>query len=288
MYYAEGYKMEIKISMNVEDLMSGFAYTHDFNIFTAYSVYRNTFQKRKDELKCSGVYFLICSHGDDEKLHIYIGQSGNVVKRLGDHYSKPPSGLQKESLEWGKAICFIKPGLSSSVLLSLEKQLFELFKNELSSRFVVHTEKVSSKKIKDENELAKAVEEIRIYLAAMGINTYVKSNVDGGDKLYFCKIPKLDKKATGYRSAEKFIIKKDSYVSLEKKKNFKPDSYWKLRQELEDRGDIKNGRFVSDHEFRSPSEAAAVVRGCSSNGNDVWRICVDGKEIKMKEFLNQK
>lgn len=136
MYHVKGYKMEIKISMNVEDLMSGFAYTHDFNIFTAYSVYRNTFQKRKDELKCSGVYFLICSHGDDEKTHIYIGQSGNVVKRLGNHYSKPPSGLQKESLEWGKAICFIKPGLSSNVLLSLEKQLFELFKNELSSRFL--------------------------------------------------------------------------------------------------------------------------------------------------------
>lgn len=143
------------------------------------------------------------------------------------------------------------------------------------------------KKIKDENELAKAIEEIRIYLAAMGINTYAKSNVDGVDKLYFCKLPKLDKKATGYRSAERFIIKKDSYVSLEKKKNFKPDSYWKLRQLLEDSGVIKNGRFISDYEFRSASEAAAVVRGCSSNGNDVWRICVDGKEIKMKEFLNQ-
>ena len=56
---------------------------------------------------------------------------------------------------------------------------------------------------------------------------------------------------------------------------------------LENHGVIKNGRFVCDYEFRSASEAAAVVRGCSSNGKDEWRIRVDGKEMKMKDILNQ-
>ena len=76
----------------------------------------------------------------------------------------------------------------------------------------------------------------------------------------------------------------DSYVSNEKKTNFLPNSYWKLRQELEDDGTIRNGQFVRDYEFRSASEAAAVVRGRSSNGQDEWRIRVGQTEMSMKEF----
>ena len=146
---------------------------------------------------------------------------------------------------------------------------------------------MSSKEVNIDKGLAGAIEEIKMYLAVMGINTDVESNVDVGGSFYSCSVPNSDKKATGYLSAEKFIVKKDSYVSSETKTNFEPKSYWRLRQELEDRGVIKNGRFVSDYEFRSASEAAAVVRGCSSNGQDEWRIRVDGKETKMKDFLNQ-
>ena len=289
-------EQKITISMDVEDLMSGFVYTHVFNIFKAYRVYRNTFDKRKEELKRPGVYLLECGLNGNvpgkspqgEKLHIYIGQSGNVFERLRSHRSKSPSGLKKAGLEWTSALCFLDDELSENALKDLEKGLFILFKDELSSRFCIHTEKVSSKEIKDDKSLAKAISDIRMYLAAMGINTYVKSNIDVGGNFYSCSVPNnLDKTARGYLSAEKFIIKKGSYVSSEKKTNFKPDSYWRLRQDLEDRGVIKNGQFVSDYEFRSASEAAAVVRGCSSNGQDEWRIRVDGKEMKMKEFLSQ-
>ena len=50
---------------------------------------------------------------------------------------------------------------------------------------------------------------------------------------------------------------------------------------------LKDVLLFSDYEFISASEAAAVVRGCSSNGQDEWRIRVDGKEMKMKDFLSQ-
>ena len=290
-------KMEITISMDVEDLMSGFAYTYTsgFSILDAYRVYRNTFDKRKNELSRPGVYFLECglvAYGQGvsqqtEKLHIYIGQSGNVFERLRSHRSVSPSGLKKESLEWKSAICFLNDKLTNNSLLDLEKSLFELFKDKLSSRFVIHTEKVSSKKVNVDKKLSDAIEEIRIYLAAMGINTCVEANIEVGGNLYSCKLPNSDKNAEGYLTVEKFIVKRGSNVSSEKKTNFKPDSYWKLRQELEDRGVIKNGRFAVDYEFRSASEAAAVVRGCSSNGQDVWKIHIGDREMSMKEFLNQ-
>ena len=290
-------ELEITISMDVEDLTSGFAYayTSGLSIFKAYRVYQNTFDKRKEELKRPGIYLLDCGinereHGESprsEKRHIYIGQSGNVYKRLQDHRSTPPSGLKNESLEWESAICLLNDKPPNNTLLNLEKSLFKLFKDKLSSKFAIHTQKVSSKEVNIDKGLAGAIEEIKMYLAVMGINTDVESNVDVGGSFYSCSVPNSDKKATGYLSAEKFIVKKDSYVSSETKTNFEPKSYWRLRQELEDRGVIKNGRFVSDYEFRSASEAAAVVRGCSSNGQDEWRIRVDGKETKMKDFLNQ-
>ena len=286
-------EQKITISMDVEDLMSGFAYKLAIPSFKAYKVYRNTFDKRKEELKRPGVYLLECGRAGNEcdesqqsaKLHIYIGQSGNVYKRLQSHHSNSPSGFKKAGLEWTSALCFLNDDLSENTLKDLEKGLFKLFKDELSPYFCVHTEKVASKEIRDDKSLEKAIGEIRMYLVVMGIDTYVKSNVDG--KSYFCRLPNLDKEARGYRTAERFIVKKDSYVSLEKKTNFRPESYWRLRQELENRGVIKNVRFVCDYEFRSASEAAAVVRGCSSNGQDEWRIRVDGKEMKMKDLLNQ-
>lgn len=277
----------IKITMNLDSLESGIVYDCDLYAFKAYKVYRSALRNSMRELSCSGVYFLDCGLRDSQqklKRQIYIGESGNVSERLKRHNSKPPAGLGKEGLEWNSALCFLKVGLSERTRLRLEKRLVNFFKNEGRERFDVYTINVDSEEFEDSKALANALEEIRSYLAAMGIDTYFKSDVERIGKRFFCRVPNLDQNAYGYPTPAGFVVKKDSHVSNEKKTNFLPNSYWKLRQELEDDGTIHNGQFVRDYEFRSASEAAAVVRGRSSNGQNEWRIHVGQNEMSMKEF----
>lgn len=91
---------------------------------------------------------------------------------------------------------------------------------------------------------------------------------------YKLAIPNLDKEARGYRTAERFIVKKDSYVSFEKKTNFRPESYWRLRQELENHGVVKNGDLsVITNLDRHPRPRLLfvdVVATAKMNGEYVW------------------
>ena len=56
-------------------------------------------------------------------------------------------------------------------------------------------------------------------------------------------------------------------------------SYAALRQQLEDSGIIVEDVFQEDYEFKSPSAAACVVHGRSSNGLTDWRT-EDGTKLK--------
>ena len=287
---------EIITKVDLANLENGIAYECDLYGFRAYKVYRYALKNWKAELSGSGIYFLDCGmkledqegKHQNRKRQIYIGESSNVLDRLKKHNLTPPSGLRNENLEWTVALCFIgKSELAEKTRLWLEKKLVSFLKNEGGKRFDVHTKNTSCKQFEDNNALTNAFEEIRAYLAAMGIDTYVRAKVEEDEGRYFCKIPNSDKRAYGYPTPTGFMVKKDSHVSEKIYDNFRPESYWRLRKELEDRDKnpyIKNRRFVHDYEFRSASEAAAVVRGCSSNGQNEWRILVDGTEMSMKEF----
>ncbi len=87
--------------------------------------------------------------------------------------------------------------------------------------------------------------------------------------------------AKGYVSANGFTVLKGSRVSDNVfdslKKHMK--SYSTLRQQLEDNRIIVNGIFQDNYEFKSPSAAACVVHGRSSNGLNDWKTA-DGTKLK--------
>ena len=51
------------------------------------------------------------------------------------------------------------------------------------------------------------------------------------------------------------------------------------RQDLMSAGIIRDFKFTQDHRFNTPSRAAVVILGCSSNGWDEWKN-KDGKSLK--------
>ena len=75
--------------------------------------------------------------------------------------------------------------------------------------------------------------------------------------------------AYGIRDGKGLIVLKDSYFCLEEKKSC---STWikNLRKEIIESGIIKNGAFIKDYYFKSPSAAAACIIGSNINGKLKW------------------
>ena len=69
-----------------------------------------------------------------------------------------------------------------------------------------------------------------------------------------------------------------SYICNHMQNNEHLQSYYECRLKLQESGVIENGVFQSDYTFSSPSLAATVVLGCSSNGNAEWRTA-NGKRL---------
>lgn len=76
---------------------------------------------------------------------------------------------------------------------------------------------------------------------------------------------------------EAFIVKKGSRIAPDESQSFQ-SGYNNLRKKLIEDGVIENNIFTVDYEFESPSAAAAVILGRSSNGRREW-IKLDGRTI---------
>lgn len=78
-------------------------------------------------------------------------------------------------------------------------------------------------------------------------------------------------RAVAPKSNEYIKVLKGSFVSKDVKESL-PISYKTLRQDLEDRGIIKEHKFTEDFIFGSFSGAAGICKGYSINGRNAWKI----------------
>ena len=85
--------------------------------------------------------------------------------------------------------------------------------------------------------------------------------------------------ANGYPADQgEFVVVVGSKISAETSEGFQ-EGYGKLRTELIEKGDIVDLKFINDYRFKSPSAAAAVVLGRSSNGRKEW-VLLDGRSLE--------
>jgi predicted type IV restriction endonuclease len=101
--------------------------------------------------------------------------------------------------------------------------------------------------------------------------------------LLFCEIKGL--KATGRQTDNGFVVLKGSEAVLEERPSTQKYQYAaNLRAALRSDGVVeeKNDRlvFLADHEFSSPSAAAAVIHGGQANGLTAWK---DSKGLSLKQ-----
>jgi hypothetical protein len=239
----------------------------------------------REESDKSGVYLLTGTDPESGKPAIYIGEAECIRDRIKNHNDKD---------FWNQVTFFVSKdeNLTKAHIRHLEGKLLELAR--AAGRAVLTNTQGSSSKLpeSDRGEMEVFLEKVNQLLPVLGIDLLVPmAGATTSDaptsKLLYCEIKGL--KATGFRSANGFLVQKHSEaVLVERPSSEKWPWTRNLRQKLKDEGVLaeSDGRllFTKDAEFGSPSAAAAVIHGGHANGLTAWKDA-SGKALKELEVV---
>ena len=269
-----------------------------------YKIPRTELEKCKERkhLKQSGVYFLFGKSDAEEKDVVYIGQARErkngegILYRLQEHVRNPDKDY------WTEAIVFTNDdnSLGPTEICYLEHRFCSIAKE--AKRYIVKNgNDPSPGNITEakESELEKFIEYSKLIMGILGHKVFDKLNestkidssstsqstlMASSDSIFSIEHKKDDeKKATGKRTSEGFVVLADSYIK-ENVSDGLSDGYKNLRRKHADLIN-KDWKLQEDILFSSPSAAAIFVLGRSANGFVEWKTA-DGKTLK--EVENEK
>ena len=230
---------------------------------------------KQPELEHAGIYLLL---GIDQKTNsptVYVGKAGSVGARLRQHSSK----------EWKQVIAIVSDKLNTAHAGYLEGKLIK--EADSTVRCVSKNEVASSEKLQEfeRAQMDNYLIRIRQLLPVLGCHIFVSPGKDPQPEL-FCRIKGLT--ARGQRSSNGFVVFQGSKAVKDLRPSAATRGGWiiKLREFLIQEGVLKligaQYEFVKNHEFASPSAAAAVIRGGNANGQTEWKTS-SGKTLKALE-----
>jgi predicted GIY-YIG superfamily endonuclease len=218
------------------------------------------------------VYFLFGQSDDGTDQKVYIGQTGDLRKRLAKH--------NKEKEFWQRALVLISRtnSLTQTHALFLEWRCIQEARS--AGRYTADNGNDGSKPHTPAPLAADCMEIFdtgRILLATLGHPLFEPLvNAPGqtsASELFFCRRAGTD--ASGEYTAEGFVVMRGSRGRATISAGFEGQSFAKRRAELIAQGKIAivgdAAVFQEDVLFLSPSGASAVVCGSASNGWREWK-----------------
>jgi hypothetical protein len=234
--------------------------------------------RKRRELDKAGVYIL---HGPGESgqlPRLYIGEGDGVLPRLEQHV--------KNKDFWTHAVVFTSKdfNLNKAHIQYLESRLVqlagELKRCELDNAQAPQPPALSEA---DRADAEAFMEDMLLCLPFIALTSFEKSRVpQKGRVTLFVKGRGVE--AKGWESPGGFEVLKGSEAAREEVPSV-PDSIRDMRQALLKHKVIADvgGKLVfqQDYQFSSPSMAAGVILGRSSNGRTEWK---DAKGRSLKEI----
>lgn len=246
----------------------------------------------RQEAGRSGVYFLTGLNPDSGDLPwLYIGESDDVGNRLKQHN-------KDENKDFWDRACFVTSkdmNLTKAHIKYLEARLINLG-NEVGMAVLKNstTPVYDNLPEADQADMEFFLQQLLLVLPVLGLDYLrvphtplqsknTEASGPAGFEEFVLTFKKEPLKAFAIETDSDFIVEKGSQArsswigDLTRK-----SSYWKLRQHLIDAGklvqmDDGSFSFASDVVFSSPSAAAAVIQGRTSNGRRAWKHKVTGK-----------
>jgi len=239
----------------------------------------------RDEVQRVGVYFLFGDVGDDaSKPPAYIGEAENCYRRIVNHHQR--KGF------WTTAVTITSKTRSFTKAHARRLEYDCIRTAREAQRFRLQNTQTPSEPHIPEPMLAELRDNfgtIQTLLSMLGFPILDPLTADKSDseshQLLYCRGNGAE--ATGEYTEDGLVVFEDSTARLETAPSV-GDSIVRRRQNLREDGvlAVENGALVfqQDHAFNSPSGAAGVVLGWSSNG---WREWVDEAGRTLDELERQ-
>jgi hypothetical protein len=206
----------------------------------------------------------------------YVGEGDPVRPRLEQH------ARQKDF--WTHAVIFTSKdtNLNKAHVQRLESRLVELAR--ASKRCVLENANVPQPPSLSEADTAEVegfLDDLLLCLPILGYDFFERAGIPGPSvKQLFIRAKGIE--AQGFDSAKGFVVNAGSQVSKDMAPKVSPATR-SLRGSLVEEGvlDKQNDiySFTQDYTFASPSQAADVILGNSTNGRVAWKTA-DGKTLK--------
>ncbi len=240
------------------------------------------------ESKRPGVYFLFGTDEQTIQQNVYIGEAENVYDRLLNHVAN------KEF--WNEVIFFTNKdeNLTKSHVKYLEARLIELA--ILAGRYKLENSNSPQPPLipkGDRDAMEEFIDQARILLGILGhraLESLAKHekqptpktertptpvqppSVSPTEELFTLNVKGVH--ALSVRTDEGIVVLSGSHAAKETKPSLS-EAYRKLKEQLIAQGILveegQHYKFVKDHLFPSPSQAAAIIVGYSINGRENWR-----------------
>lgn len=239
----------------------------------------------RDEVQRVGVYFLFGDVGDDaSKPPAYVGEAENCYRRIANHHQR--KGF------WTTAVTVTSKTRSFTKAHARRLEYDCILAARKAQRFRLQNTQTPTEPHIPEPMLAELRDNfgtIQTLLSMLGFPildplTQKDSSAEPRQRLY-CRGSGAE--ATGEYTEDGLVVFEGSTARLDTAPSV-GDSIVRRRQNLREDGvlAVKNGALVfqQDHAFNSPSGAAGVVLGRSSNG---WREWVDDQGRSLDELERQ-
>ena len=237
-----------------------------------------SFEKRSDS-QHTGVYFLF---GRDQELNdtIYVGEAEQLLKRLKQHIN--------DHEEWNDCVAVMSKDnlLNKAHVKHLEYDFYQLAVK--ASRYTVINSNVptcSSVSEYDQAMLSEFIDHTRLLVNTLGYKAFESITLtpkkEAETAVFFIRGTRgVD--AKGMSVADGFTVLKGSKAAVSVTPSLS-EAIRKIRERLLSNGVLdETFVFTRDYLFTSPSTAASVVRGASTNGRSAWKNHL-GQSLAMVE-----
>lgn len=253
----------------------------------AYRIPRTLYKKCGDidELKRPAVYLLFGDEDDSGRPVVYIGETEDAYTRLKDHEDKKDY--------WSEAVIFVSQDdhFNKAHVKYLEGRLYDIA-TQVDRYTVMNTQKPTSAAIAmdEQAEMEDFIDNVTVLTFGMGHKVFEplvkKDNATddlSGKQVFYIKTKNNSVDAKMVRTVEGYVVLKGSKIRESDTKSTPP---WakKKRAQLTSDGTIRNGVFMRDVLFSSPSGASDLVTGNNTSGNRMWKT---ENGVTLGEILEQ-
>lgn len=223
----------------------------------------------RDELKNVGIYFLFGESADKAKPLLYIGEAEDCLDRIKQH--------NKSKDFWNYAVVMVSKINAFTKSHAKYLEHISVIKAKESNRFEIENSTIPTKSFVTESmeaDLLDSFETMTILLATLGFPVFEKvGKAENSNKDYFI-LNGRGITAEGDLIDDGFVIYKGSQAKIDTVPSC-PDYIIALRNKLLEEKILvqKEGHllFEEDYIFGSPSTAAGVAWGRSTNGWVNWK-----------------